>query len=145
MPSTRKRVEKYLWFRNLVPVDFTILCMVVLLFLVSTYIVCERLSVMQQPARLPENFDKILAEHPCSAIWHRTPPPSKWKTLTFFPEFRSELTHNTPPGNEKLYLSFLSSDLSLHRTPPPENEKTLTFFSEFRSELTQNTPPPCGS
>ena len=112
------------------------------LFLVSTYVVCERLSVVYQSARLPENFDQISPEHPCSGIWHRTPPlpkikifprvqvrsylehpPRKWKTLTFFPEFRSELTQNTPP-NEKIYLSFLSSDLSLCRTPPPsENEK----------------------
>ena len=119
-------------------------------FLVSTYVVCERLSVMQQPARLPENFDQILAEHPCSGIWYRIPPaspemknsnflswlqiwaytehpppPWKWKTLTFFPEFRSELTQNTTP------------------LPPPK-WKTLTFFPEFRSELTQNTSPPPG-
>ena len=77
------------------------------------------LSVMHQPARLPENFDQIFPEHPCSGIWHRTPPPPQWKTQ----------------------LSFLSSDLSLHRTPPlPRKWKTLTFFPEFRSELTQNTP-----
>ena len=129
--------------------------------LVSTYVVCEILSVMHQPARLPEIFDQISVEHPCSRIWfqntpppkieivprvqvwpypeHPSPlkmknsnflswvqiwaypehPPPKWKTLTFFPEFKSELTQNTP-------LQW----------------KTLTFFPEFKSELTQNTPPP---
>ena len=117
--------------------------------LVSTYVVCERLSVMHQPARLPENVDQISAKHPCSGILHRTPPPPsqkskivprvlvqpypehphpKWKTLTFFPEFRSELTQNT--------------ELPQIQTPHPQKWKTLTFFPEFRSELTQNTPPP---
>ena len=51
--------------------------------LVSTYVVCERLSVMHQPARLPENFDQILAEHPCSGISHRTPPLPKMKNSNF--------------------------------------------------------------
>ena len=57
-------------------------------------------------------------------IWAYTehPPPWKWKTLTFFSEFRTELTQNTPP-------------------PTPRKWKTLTSFPEFRSELTQNTPP----
>ena len=32
--------------------------------LVSTYVVCKRLSVMHQPAGLPEIFDQISPEHP---------------------------------------------------------------------------------
>ena len=44
--------------------------------LVSTYVVCERLSVMHQPARLPENFDQISPKHPCSGIsFQNSPPP----------------------------------------------------------------------
>ena len=78
----------------------------------------ERLSVMHQPARLPENFDQISPKHPCSGILHRTPLP--WK-LKLFPESKSGLTQNTLP---------------------PRKWKTLTFFPEFRSELTQNTPQP---
>ena len=74
---------------------------------------------MHQQARLPEIFDQILQNTPVlefgsrtlppplkieivprgpSLSLPRTPPPApKWKTLTFFPEFKSELTQNTPP------------------------------------------------
>ena len=108
--------------------------------LVST---CERLSVMHQPARLPENFDQISPKHPCSGILHRTPlPPWKWKTLTFFAEFTSELTVNTPPENENSnFLSWVQI-WAYPEHPPPKKMKTLTFFPEFTSELTQNTSPP---
>ena len=43
--------------------------------LVSTYVVCERLSVMHQPARFPENFDQILQNTPVTEFGSRTPPP----------------------------------------------------------------------
>ena len=42
--------------------------------LVSTYVVCERLSVMQRQARLPE-FLTHLARTPYSGISYRTTPP----------------------------------------------------------------------
>ena len=59
----------------------------------------------------------------CVQIWVYTEyPPPEMKTLTFFPEFKSELTKNTPP------------------CPPSPKWKILTFFPEFKSELTQNTP-----
>ena len=76
---------------------------------------------MHQPARLPEIFDQILQNTPDLEFGSRTPPPpieivprvqiwaypehpppKKWKTLNLFPEFKSELTQNTPPQNEKL-------------------------------------------
>ena len=45
-------------------------------WLVSTCVVCERLSVMHQPARLPENFDHILQNTP-TPFWNLVPehPP----------------------------------------------------------------------
>ena len=51
----------------------------ILHLLVSTYVVCERLSVMHRPARLPENFDQNSGEHPCSGIWFQNTPPSPQK------------------------------------------------------------------
>ena len=67
-------------------------------------------------------------------------PPWKWKTLTFFAEFKSELTQNTPPQWKTLtFFAEFKSELT-QNTPP--QWKTLTFFAEFKSELTQNTPPP---
>ena len=43
--------------------------------LVSTYVVCERLSVMYKQARLPEIFDQILKNTPALEFGSRTPPP----------------------------------------------------------------------
>ena len=86
-------------------------------YLVSTYIVCERLSVMHQPARLPENF------HRTPLFWNfsqNTPRPK----LNFFPEFKSGLTQNTPPKMKKNRSELTQNtllqetDLSLPRTPP---------------------------
>ena len=74
-------------------------------------------------------------------------PPWKWKALTFFPEFKSELTQNTPPQKMKNsnFLSWVQIWAYPEYTPPPWKWKTLTFltfFREFKSELTQNPPPP---
>ena len=44
-------------------------------FLVSTYVVCERLSVMQRQARLPEFFDQIAQNTPVLEFGSRTPSP----------------------------------------------------------------------
>ena len=104
---------------------------------------------MHQPARLPENFDQILQNtpSPCSGIWFQnTPPPLKIKivprvqvqpypehpsrpenekTLTFFPEFKFELTQNPPPP-QKMKNQLLSWGV-------------LVFlkFWQFWSELTK--------
>ena len=46
--------------------------------LVSTYVVCERLSVMHQQAsktHASRNFWPNSPEHPCSGIWFQNPPP----------------------------------------------------------------------
>ena len=149
LPKLRLRAVKIIYY---------LFCFRRISSLVSTYVVCERLSVIQQPARLPENFDQISPKHPCSGIWFQnTPPPRqikiiprvqvqpypehpapKWKTLTFFPEFRSELTQNTPHKWKTNFLSWVQ--IWVYPEHPPQNEK-LTFVPEFRSELTQNPPP----
>ena len=47
-------------------------------FLVSTYVVCERLSVMHEPAGVVENLVQNSTEYPYSAIqFQNTPPPQK--------------------------------------------------------------------
>ena len=108
--------------------------------LVSTYVVCERLSVMHQPARLPENFDQISPKHPCSGISFQNSPPPPWK-LKLFPESKSGLTQNPPPQMKNSnFLSRVQIWAYPEHSPPPRKWKTLTFFPEFRSELTQNTP-----
>ena len=67
--------------------------------LVFTYVVCERLSVMQ---RLPESgkaeFVLKLGRTPCSEIWSRTP---------------------LPPQKKLKFRQILRLGFRLHRTPTP--------------------------
>ena len=63
------------------------------------------------------------------------------KTLTFFPEFTSELTQNTPPPKWKTLTFFPEFTSELTQNTPPKM-KTLTFFPEFRSELPRTPPSP---
>ena len=44
---------------------------------VLLYVVCERPSVMHQPARLPEIFDQILQNTPVLEFGSKHPPPPK--------------------------------------------------------------------
>ena len=43
--------------------------------LVSTYVVCERLSVMHEPAGVVENLVQNSTVYPYSAIQNTPPPP----------------------------------------------------------------------
>ena len=103
--------------------------------LVSTYVVCERLSVMHRQARFPEIFDQIV--HPCSGIRFQNTPSQNFKTLIFFPESKSDLFHNTPPENLKTLIFFPESKSDLfHNTPHRKFEN----FPESKSDLFHNTP-----
>ena len=64
--------------------------------LVSTYVVCERLSVMHEPAGVVENLDQILQFTPI--LQYRIPPPS--------------------PENENCQKSW-HFDFSVAEYPPP--------------------------
>ena len=66
-------------------------------FLVSTYLVCERLSVMQRQTRLPEIFDQI-------------------------PQFTPEVEYGFSGGASGglIWNFLLSSDLSYFTSPPPQ-------------------------
>ena len=98
---------------------------------------------MHQPVRLPENFDQILAEHPCSGISHRTPPPPPMKNSNFL-SWVQIWAYTEHPSLKMKNFNFLSwvQIWAYTEHPPSWKWKTLTFFPEFRSEPTQNTPPP---
>ena len=89
--------------------------------LVPTYVVCERLSVMQ---RLPESgkadFVLKLDRTPCSEIRSRTPHP--------------------PQKNFQTPIFSLSPNLTFRRTPPPKMSK-LQFFSLSPNLTFPRTPP----
>ena len=73
--------------------------------LVSTYVVCERLSVMHEPAGVVENLVQILQNTPILKYSFRIPPPPKknwnlgrsWHFVTF--QFQ-----NTPPPPPKIEI-----------------------------------------
>ena len=72
-----------------------------LALLVSTYVVCERLSVMQRQTRLPEIFDQIP---------HFTPEvkfgfSGEGREVEFSSEFISDLFYITPPPEVKFGYS----------------------------------------
>ena len=89
-------------------------------FLVSTYVVCERLSVMQRQARLPEIFDQIAQNTLFWNLVQNTPHPPPWKlkfsqilalwVLTF---------QNLPPRKLKFSQILALWVLTFQNTPPP--------------------------
>ena len=98
--------------------------------LVSTYVVCERLSVMHGPAGVVEILVQILPEYPLF-----------WSTVSEYPlpkmkivrESKSE--HFRIPPSQKWKLSE-SPNLSISEYPPPKNENCQRAqIREF-----QNTP-----
>ena len=68
------------------------------ILLVSTYVVCERLSVMHEPAGVVENLVQILQFTPI--LQYRIPPP---------------------PGNENCQKSWHFDFSVAEYPPPPEN------------------------
>ena len=69
---------------------FDVSCVEILL--VSTYIVCERLSVMHEPAGVVEILVQILPEYPYSELGTEYPPPNENCQRVQIREFQ-----NTPP------------------------------------------------
>ena len=67
--------------------------------LVSTYIVCERLSVMHEPAGVVEILVQILQFTPILNLVQNTPPLKKIKIVT---ESKSK-SFRIPPQNENCH------------------------------------------
>ena len=114
--------------------------------LVSTYVVCERLSVMHQPARLPENFDQISPKHPCSGILHRTPPsPRKMKNSNFLSWVQIWAYPEHTPSPRKMknsnFLSWVQIWAYPEHTPPPKM-KNSNFLSWVQILAYPEHPPP---
>ena len=89
---------------------FDVSCVEILL--VSTYIVCERLSVMHEPAGVVEILVQILPEYPYSELGTEYPPP-QWK-LSESPNPR---VSEYPPQNENCQRVQI---WEFQNTPPPQ-------------------------
>ena len=114
------------------------------LLLVSTYVVCERLSVMHEPAGVVENLVQILQNTPYSVIQNTPPIKAHLGTLSIFsyripPPFRHILglwvfsVTEYPPH---LGTSWDFEYFQLQNTPPH-----LGTSWDFEYFQLQNTPP----
>ena len=95
--------------------------------LVSTYVVCERLSVMHEPAGVVEILVQILPEYPL--FWSTVseyPPPPKMKIVR---ESKSKSFRIPPPPNENCQRVQI---WEFQNTPPPQ--KKMKIVREFKSE-----------
>ena len=99
------------------------------LLLVSTYVVCERLSVMHQLAGVVEN---LVQKSQFTLFWdlvpqNTPPPPENWNLgiSWHFMTFQFWPVENTPPSPPH---------------PPPENWNV--FLGIFQFWPVENTPPP---
>ena len=106
--------------------------------LVSTYVVCERLSVMHEPAGVVEILVQILQFTPYSELGTEYPPPHpKWK-LSESPNSR---VVEYPPqwklseGPNPRVSEYPYSELGTEYPPPNENCQRVQIWEW------QNTPP----
>ena len=121
--------------------------------LVSTYVVCERLSVMHEPAGVVENLVQILQFTPI--LQYRIPPPHENCQRSW--HFNFSVAGYPPPQQIVRNLGTLT--FQLQNTPPPKCQKSWHFnFSVaeypplensylgrswyFVIFQLQNTPPP---
>ena len=96
--------------------------------LVSTYVVCVRLSVMHYTFQWPEFLIKNSLSAPTQIFqecWSGVPPPPH-ENLRRSWHFGFELVWNTPPQH--------------HTTPPPKNENLCRSW-HFGFELVWSIPP----
>ena len=110
---------------------------------VSTYVECERLSVMQRQARLPEIFDQNPHFTPEVEFGSTSPPSQKFK---LFP-LSSDLTYFTslpPPlwnSNSNFFLWVQIWPIS-HHPPPPRNSNSNLFLWVQIWSISHHPPPP---
>ena len=69
--------------------------------LVSTYVVCERLSVMHEPAGVVENLVQILQNTPILQ-YRIPPPPPKMKIVRNLGTLTFQLQNTPPPPTPKI-------------------------------------------
>ena len=108
-------------------------------WLVSTYVVCERLSVMHEPAGVVENLVQILQNTPI--LKYRIPPPPKWKLSEILALWLFSFRIPPPPPNWNLGRSWHFVTFQFQNTPPPPENWNLGRSWHFVTFQFQNTPP----
>ena len=123
-----ENVAKIIWpCRSLPPAEKSWICNWLCL-LVSTYVVCERLSVMHEPARVVEILVQILQNTPILKYSFRIPsplppllPPENWNLGRSWHFDFSVSEYPPPPENWNLGRS-LHFDFSVSEYPPKKIE-----------------------
>ena len=111
------------------------------IYLVSTYIVCERLSVMHEPAGVVEILVQILTEYP--PFWSSEYPPPKWKlsdsiseSFRILPKWKLSQSPNLRVSEYPPKMKIVTESKSESFRIPPCHENCLRVqIREF-----QNTP-----
>ena len=112
-----------------------------LVHLVSTYVVCERLSVMHEPAGVVEILVQILQNTPILKYSFRIPPPENencqrsWHFVTF--QFQ-----NTPPPRKLKFRQILAlCHFSVSEYPPSQKLKFRQILALCHFSVSEYPPP----
>ena len=99
--------------------------------LVSTYVVCERLSVMHEPAGVVENLVQILQNTPILQDSFRIPPPQvkfNFRQILALCDF--SVSESPPPQGKFNFKQILAlCDFSVSEYPPPPPTHTQGKFN----------------
>ena len=113
-------------------------------FLVSTYVVCERLSVMhkQVSVQLTSNskFLSKFSRKPLSGISDKRAPPLQNGKLQNWDD--QSLLQNTPPPPKMKNFRFEMTKVYSRIPPSPQNEKLQIWDDQSLLRNTQPPPPP---
>ena len=92
--------------------------------LVSTYVVCERLSVMHEPAGVVEILVQILQNTPILKYSFRiTPPPPENENCQRSWHFDFSVSEYPPPKKNENCQRSLHFDFSVSKYPSPQKLK----------------------
>ena len=109
--------------------------------LVSTYVVCERLSVMHEPAGVVENLVQNSTVYPYSAIQNNPPPPKKWKLSEILALWLFSC-RIPPPVKMKIVRNLGTLTFQLQNTPPLQNWNLGRSWHFVIFQLQKSPPPP---
>ena len=85
--------------------------------LVSTYVVCERLSVMHEPAGVVENLVQNSTVYPYSAI-QNTPPPQKIEIVRNLGTLTFQVQNTPSPPKIEIVRNLGTLTFQVQNTPP---------------------------